>query len=227
MTNRLAHAVKLWWHDKTDPEKRQFRKRVRTYFRERGQGTPNTYSGLGPGSVVFDLGGYKGEWADAMRRLYDCHVHVFEPHPTFAAILQQRFAEDAKVTCHDFALGRADGSLSLSDSADASSAFIKDGAHVVGRIRAAAEVLAELDPSDIAVTKINIEGGEYDILPALIDTGWISKFQTLTIQFHNYSEGDKQRRADIRAGLAKTHRCTWNYEFVWEEWVRLDVATAV
>jgi FkbM family methyltransferase len=220
MTNRLTRSLAKRWRILTDPDFRTFRARIKRFKREQGVGTPSRFEGVGPGSTVFDFGGYEGEWTATMRRTYDCTVHVFEPHPTFAAALASRFKGDPKVICHDFALGAQNGTLTLSDSADASSVFVTEGAHVTGRLRAAAAFLSEIDRARIAAAKINIEGGEYDLLPALIASGDIERFDVLAIQFHDYSRGDSARRDAIRAALARTHDCVWNYDFVWECWTR-------
>jgi len=218
MGSGLKASLKKRWRILSDVEFRRFRKLIRRFNREQGRGTPTRYGGLTAHSVVFDLGGYEGEWTADMRRLYDCTVHVFEPHPAFAKQLRLTFANDKKVVCHGYALGPTDGVLALSDSHDASSAFIAGGPHVEGKIRAAKSVIDALKIDEISVIKINIEGGEYAILPELITNGLIKKIRTLSIQFHNYSENDVDARLAIRANLSKTHECVWNYEFVWEQW---------
>jgi FkbM family methyltransferase len=220
MATKLAKMLRKNWRILTDPGYRAFRREVKRFFREKGRGTPGQYDGLTPASIAFDLGGYKGEWTRHMRETYDCQVHVFEPHPAFAAAIAARFAGDPKVTAHACALGAAEGTMALSDSADASSAFSGDGPQVHGRVCAATDILAALGDADIDATKINIEGGEYEILPHLIETGLINRFRTITVQFHNFTPQDADRRAAIRAALAATHDCVWNYEFVWEEWRR-------
>ena len=49
--------------------------------------------------------------------------------------------------------------------------------------------------SQIDLLKINIEGGEYDILERMYKTGTINKVQNLQIQFHNFVE-DAQSKYD-------------------------------
>ena len=221
MINKLAQSLRKHWHKVTDPQKRQIKRRIQRLYRERGRDFGLDFSNLDANSVAFDFGGYEGEWTREMRQKFNCDVHVFEPHPTFAANLATQFSSDEKVHCHAFALGASAGALSLSDSADASSSFVAEGAHVIGKIEAVETFFARHDIPRIHATKINIEGGEYDILPALIDSGLIQRFGDLVIQFHNYSSGDIARRDAIRSALAKTHRCVWDYEFVWEKWEAL------
>lgn len=208
----------------TDASYRQFQREVTRFFRERGHQTPSDFEGLEPESILFDVGGYRGEWAALMRSKYGCHVHVFEPHPGFAEQISNRFSEDGKVTVHPYALGSSEGILMLSDAADGSSAFSKGNPNIRGRIRNATEMLEKLGVEKIAVAKINIEGGEFDLLQHLIATGAIKKFQTITVQFHNFVPNAAAQRDQIHADLAKTHRCNWNYDFVWEEWACLETS---
>ncbi|MGB7243613.1 MAG: FkbM family methyltransferase [Sulfitobacter sp.] len=222
MFSKLRKFFYKRWRILTDASYREFRAEIKRFFNERGRGTPSEYDGLTPESVVFDLGGYRGDWAANMRTKYDCFVHVFEPHPEFADHISKRFANDAKVFVHACALGATEGTLMLSDAADGSSVFSKGAPNIKGRVCNATRKIATLKCDDIAATKINIEGGEYDILPHLIETGAISKFKTITVQFHDFAPNAAEARAKIRADLSKTHRCSWNYEFVWEEWVHIE-----
>lgn len=66
--------------------------------------------------------------------------------------------------------------------------------------------------------KINIEGGEYNLVKKLIDSDLIEKIKYLQIQFHNFVENSEQKRQNLRFKLTRTHIEMWNYEFVWESW---------
>ena len=79
-----------------------------------------------------------------------------------------------------------------------------------------------IDHVDLA--KMNIEGGEYDLLPALIDSGLMTRIDRLQVQFHLFEPSLAQAREAICEGLAKTHSRAWCYPFVWEEWRRLSPA---
>lgn len=221
MATKLEKTLRKNWRILTDARYRAFRREIKRFRREKGRGTPGEYARLTPSSIAFDLGGYRGAWTAHMRAAYDCHVHVFEPHPSFAAAISARFADDPKVSTHACALGASEGTMMLSDGADASSAFKAEGAQVMGRVCAAADILASLNGADVDAMKINIEGGEYEILSHLIETGLITRFRTVTVQFHDFAPNATARRASIRKDLARTHKCSWNYEFVWEEWERL------
>ena len=72
----------------------------------------------------------------------------------------------------------------------------------------------------IDAIKVNIEGGEFDLLPYLVTTGVIGSIGTLQVQFHRLSYSSPAAREAVREQLQRTHRQTWCYPFVWEEWVR-------
>src|ERR1700682_919347 len=38
---------------------------------------------LNQDSVVFDIGGYRGDWSQKIADLYDCHIYIFEPVSEF------------------------------------------------------------------------------------------------------------------------------------------------
>jgi hypothetical protein len=65
---------------------------------------------------------------------------------------------------------------------------------------------------------LNIEGGEYEFLMALINSKLIRKIKFLQIQFHNFFVNATKERKKIRSQLFKTHDEMWCYDFVWESW---------
>ena len=78
--------------------------------------------------------------------------------------------------------------------------------------------MRELRTRKIDLLKINIEGGEFDIIPAIIESGDVKNVSYLQIQFHNFITHANEQRIIIRNQLAITHLEIWNYDFVWESW---------
>jgi FkbM family methyltransferase len=173
---------------------------------------------VGPGECVLDFGGYHGDYVADHRTAHDCLVHVFEPVPTFADVIASRFSGDDKVRLHRCAVGATAGTLDLHMSADGSGAFVL-GPVISVPVRAAESLAREL-PREIAVAGINIEGGEYDLIPALESSGLLSRTRRLFIQFHPISETSTQERLRCHEILSRTHACDWDYPFVWESWSR-------
>ena len=85
-------------------------------------------------------------------------------------------------------------------------------------MRSIDNVLADLDLEQIDLIKINIEGGEYELLPAILKSGFIDRIKYIQVQFHNFITGADNKREQIRHELEKTHSEMWNYDFVWESW---------
>lgn len=212
-------SPKHWLRLYRNPWLKTFYAGFRQWKRDGMQDRSKRFDGLAEGDFALDFGGFRGDWAAEIFRTYGCRVAVFEPHPRFAAALRDRFHGIPQITVHEVALGKGDGTLNLSDEGDASSALKATKTSVVGTQRDAATFLASLSDG-FALAKINIEGGEYDLLPALIDSGIIGHIRQVQVQFHLFAETDIARRAAIRAALSRTHTCVWNYDFVWERWIR-------
>lgn len=207
------HYYRLW----QEPWRKVFWTAFYKFRRENGEAKRMDLSFLSADDTVFDFGGFKGEWALHAFNHNGPTVHVFEPHPTFATQIEDRFSDNPKIITHALALGTSDGTLDLSDDGDASSALTTRQNAVSGRVQKAATFLAEM-ASPVTLAKLNIEGGEYDLLLALDQADWLKNIKKLQIQFHIYSEADIAARDAIRRTLSKTHTCDWEYPFVWEQW---------
>jgi FkbM family methyltransferase len=215
-------SFKRWLDRRRNPWKAPFQDSMRRWKRDKGDRWRNDHGDLPAEAVVFDVGGYRGDWtADLLRQVPAASVHVFEPHPVFAEKLSERFSDAPRAAVHAFALGAEDGALWLSDDGDASSALAAEGT-VEGAVVSVGRFFDENHIPDVDLAKINIEGGEYDLLPALVESGNIGKIRRLQIQFHLLSQSSVDVREAVRTQLGGTHRCTWCYPFVWEEWVRSD-----
>ena len=71
---------------------------------------------------------------------------------------------------------------------------------------------------EIDLMKINIEGGEYEFLEYLLDTGLAVKIKNVQVQFHDFVPNAETRTKSIQERLSQTHSLTYQYEFVWENW---------
>lgn len=201
--------------------KRRFREPAHAdWRRDRGERLRYEFPELTAQSIVLDVGGFEGAWAEQIAARYGCTVHVFEPHPDYAARLSEKFAGNARVHVHAVALASADGVLRLGTLGDASSAFRESAEYVECRAVEASRYLKEAGVTQVALAKINTEGGEYDLLPHLIRSGAIASIGILQVQFHRLTDQSPRERDAIREALSATHKETWCYPFVWEEWRR-------
>lgn len=177
------------------------------------------------GAVVMDVGGYIGEWAEKIQTRYNARIFSFELDPSTLPRLQKRFASNPNVQCLDYGLGGQDCTLSLKQKDMGSTLYDKAGddhaASVTVQVRDIVKVMDELQLSNVDLLKLNIEGGEYDVLERLLESGKIRDVDCLMVQFHEWLDNANWRRFKIRRQLRKTHRQIWNHTFIWEQWVRL------
>jgi len=172
--------------------------------------------------VVFDLGGFEGDWASEIAARYQARIEIFEPHPLFAKKIEQRFKSNSDINVHVFGLGARDEKLDLGTDAESTSTFkTQDKTKVIEvDLKRAKDFILKCDFLQIDLIKINIEGGEYELLEHLIEEGLITKFTELQIQFHHFVPNAEKRMKAIQNELSKTHELTYQFEFLWENWKR-------
>lgn len=198
--------------------KREQQERFDKWFEDRGDKTLRLNYHLDENSVVFDLGGYEGQWTSDIFAKYCCWIDVFEPVDEFAEQIVERFRRNRKIRVHKFGLSDENKTALLALGQDGSSAF-KDGEEVTEiKLVRATDFFSGHNISQIDLMKINIEGGEYELLEHLIKTGFIEKVNNFQVQFHDFVPDAEQRMRRIQAELEKTHRLTYQYLFVWENW---------
>ena len=63
---------------------------------EKGDTTLATNFNLNEESIVFDVGGYQGDWANKIYSKYKSNIHIFEPSKEFANKIKCRFNNNNK-----------------------------------------------------------------------------------------------------------------------------------
>lgn len=189
------------------------------WIKDRGDETLRLNYNISSNDIVFDVGGYVGDFALKIYNLYKCKIHIFEPVPNFVNIIKQKHKENENIIIHEYGLGNENKQLYYNEARDSTQLIesIGSGSTIVKDIK---EVMSLLGNPEIALLKINIEGGEYDLLDRLISTGLINNCKNLQIQFHDFYPNAISRRADIIEQLQKTHNLMYEYLFVWEGWQR-------
>ncbi len=193
-------------------------RRVRRWKRNRGDETLRLDYPLDGGSTVVDVGGYEGAWSAEIFSRYGCTIHVFEPVPAFAQQIVRRFSGNSRVTVHACGLSDRTREETLTVDGDSSSLHRSGGPTQRVLLRRTADFLSTLGLDRIHLMKINIEGAEYDLLEHLLDTHWIRRIDDLQVQFHDYLPDALERMHRIQERLQATHRPTWRYPLVWENW---------
>lgn len=196
-------------------------KRIAPWVNAHGDKTFRLDYNLNESSFVLDLGGYEGQWASDIFARYLCTIHVFEPVPIFAEKIAKRFAGNSKINVHYFGLGRETCNVNLHLAADGSSVFTnKNAESIIIQIIKVDDFLRENEFPFIDLIKINIEGGEYELLEHLLETGYVENIRNIQVQFHDCVQDANVRMQMIQRKLEKTHHITYQYPFVWENWTR-------
>jgi FkbM family methyltransferase len=188
------------------------------WIQDNGDKTKRLDYDLNEDSVVFDVGGYQGEWAKDIYNKYKSNIYIFEPVEDFYKDIKQTFKSIGKVKVYKFGLGDKTENQKLFFERDASSLFNHTDKYFNVDIVDINDFIKKNNISNIDLLKLNIEGSEYDLLDSLIEQNYLSKIKNLQIQFHRNIIDCSQRRDSIRNELSKTHKLTYDYSFIWENW---------
>jgi FkbM family methyltransferase len=194
-------------------------RRIKGWLRDDAEDRLRLGYDLNDKSLILDVGGYRGRWASDMYSRFSCRILVFEPVPHFSEKLQWRFSHNPRITVYPFGLSNSDRHDTMYLCDDGTSSIRRGSRHTTSVVlRRAADFLSESEIATIDLMKINIEGDEYDLLDHLHESGWIPRIRDLQIQFHDFHPDAGRRMRAIQEKLAQTHRLTYSYPFVWENW---------
>jgi FkbM family methyltransferase len=196
---------------------------AKRWFRDHGDTTLRLNYPLSSDSIVFDVGAYRGDWSQAIMKRYHCNLFIFEPVPDFCQMLWSKFKDNLKA--HVIMAGLYDhtGQQEITLGADRSSIFYEVSIQKIKiDVIDIAEFVAQNRISRIDLIKINIEGAEYRLLDRMIEQKVVQICTNIQVQFHLFYPNAVQLRDQIRAKLEKTHKLTYDYPFVWENWQKID-----
>lgn len=201
---------------------------VKKWFQDKGDKTLRLSYPLDRSSVVFDLGGYEGQFTSDIFSKYLCKCYVFEPVNDYYLFIQKRFEQNDMIEVYPFGLSNKDEICPIYIDNDASSTYKEQ--KIEGRngidyisLKCMGDFIKQNGIDHIDLLKVNIEGGEYDLLDYILDENLINIINNLQIQFHNVKikGGAQFRMENIQRRLQETHELTWSYRpFVWENWTK-------
>lgn len=173
---------------------------------------------LKPGDTVFDLGGYEGQWASDVYSKFKCKIYVFEVYVPYAENIKKRFIRNDDIKVFDFGLSSQDTSTQISIDAFSTSAFKKSDKMVTINLKDIKQFLTDNNINKIDLIKINIEGGEYELLDYMIYKDLVKLVNNFQIQFHDFVPDAINRMFKLREKLSLTHSPTYQFDFIWENW---------
>lgn len=173
-------------------------------------------------SLVLDLGGYRGQWASDLYSRYRCRLEVFEPVPRFAERIADRFRDNEAIRVHSFGLAGKTRTEQIAVCEDGSSIFRSAGQHQAISLVDIATWFEDHPLEQVDLMKVNIEGGEFELLERMLEANLMDRVSHFQIQFHDLAHDSADRMDAILAGLSRTHEPSYQYRFVWEGWKRRD-----
>jgi len=185
------------------------------WYQLNGDNTYRINYELNSNSIVIDIGARLGEWSDLIKQKYGCNIYCFE--------VIKEFCEQLKLKNYivfNYAVVDKFGIINLGIfESEASILYDKNDTNRIITIESipASEIFKLINKNEIDLMKINVEGAEYSILNNLIDNNLISKIKLLQIQFH-LIENYVNLYNDVAKKLENTHKITWRFPFIWENW---------
>ena len=185
------------------------------------------YACLNAESIVLDLGGFHGDFSLLMNARYGALCHVFEVIPDLCSRIEAARADNPKIVVHPFGLAGSTRREQLFLAEEGSSTFANRASEPrqisIQLVRASEWFGKEVKGRSVGLMKINIEGGEYELLEHMISEALVRQVKNIQVQFHEDVIPDAAARmARIHSALSKTHRLTFQERFVWENWELLD-----
>ena len=191
---------------------------LKRWFEDNGDNTHRINYNLNQDSIVFDLGGYIGEWSDKIQKKYDSKIYIFEPVFKYFSDLKQTFEFKENIKIYNFGLSDKTHDTEIIHDGASSSVFLQDGEKEKIKLINFKEFIQSEKIENIDLIKINIEGGEYELLDSILENNLQTKINNFQIQFHKMFDDCEIRRNNIREKLSETHTLTYDYTFVWENW---------
>lgn len=176
------------------------------------------YPDLTPDSVVFDLGGYEGQWASDIYSRFRPKTYIFEVYQPYYDQIKQRFYLNDDIKAYNFGLSSQNSTARVAIDGYSTSALKSSGNMVEIELKKASDFIAENNIEKIDLMKINIEGAEYDLLQHLVSAGTVKIITNLQIQFHDFVPDAYNEMNKLRAQLNITHYPTYQFDFLWENW---------
>ena len=191
---------------------------AKQWFKDNGDNTLRLDYNLDYNSVVFDIGGFEGTFSEKIYQKYKAKIYIFEPVNSFYTQIDNKFKDIPNIKTYNFGLSSEDQRIEISLNGDASSTHALDGDKEKIKLCSIIDFIEQNKITKIDLMKINIEGGEFDILPTLLEHDIINSINNLQIQFHTFVPNAENQREAIRKKLLLTHTLTYDYYFIWENW---------
>lgn len=195
---------------------------INKWWNENGDQTYRLNYPLTEDSLVVDIGGYDGSWAQLVWNKFKCNIIIMEPVESLYNQAVSKFVNNPKVKVYKVGAYNKDEEQLISLNDNESSMFGSNNGKEKIQLVDFVKYYKNNINRNIDLIKINIEGAEYDLLEHLINNQMLGIADNFQIQFHDsYSIPNfKQRKDKITEAFKQTHELTYEFEYVWENWKR-------
>jgi len=183
---------------------------------------------LKPGDVAIDCGANVGD-VSALLLSTGADVVAFDPEPWAVEKLKRRFEGEPRYSLHNVAVGVRDGTITLmraeNFSKNAKGASVKstiiEGGHKISPRGANSVEVVQIDfvrfvqdlireRGEIAFIKMDIEGAELELLPAMDEAGVFDSIRCIVVETHEQKFRElrpafKNMRAQFAEKYAPSH----------------------
>ena len=181
------------------------------------------WPGINENSIVWEIGGYEGRWALQMAEKYNPQLYVFEPQEWAADKIREKLT-GYKARIHQFGLWTHGAEMTLTE-------FGRDGGTLMQPEAKDKQLIRVVDAysffikehiEQIDVCLMNIEGGEFVLLPYMIGMGMMPKIKYFWCQWHLFVPGAAEKGLRLRKMLDVTHEMIWDCGSTAQAWKRRE-----
>jgi len=170
---------------------------------------------LKKGSIVFDLGSFRGEFLDNVYNKNNTY-YLFEINLRNFNFLKEKYKNYKNVYIFPYGLG-PDNLKGFSSGDGAGGKFLNNKKGQI-LIRKFDDFCKSNKIRKIELLKINIEGAEYDLVKFLDHINFLSNINYIQVQPHDFEENSLDLILENHRLLSKTHDLDLSYPFVWDFW---------
>ena len=167
---------------------------------------------LNEDSIVLDVGGYQGMFAELIYDKFACNVFIFEPINAYYKLIEDKFSNNAKINVFNYGLSDSSQEQILYKAGDATSIYknTKTHSYEVCKFITFKEALNYLPTNKVDLIKLNVEGSEFEILPNIIESSLISDIDNIQVQFHNINSDSIKSKLILIFIFVAFQNCTIN-----------------
>lgn len=210
-------------HRKFRPERFVQDEEIKRWYADGGDDRFRYDYPLNKDSIAIDAGAYHGEWSERIYNKYNCNIYAFEPVKEYFDITKKRLRGAKKVKVIEKGLSGKTRAENIYLDGVSTSTYLPNAKPEKIQLVDIIEFCKRENIKTIDLIKINIEGGEYELLDRIISSGLVEQIKHIQVQFHSFVPDAEKKMIALQRRLSKTHRPTYQYWWIWDNWQRKDL----